>query len=222
MKTAVVIGAGVIGLAIAEHLGNRGYDARLASHAELELRDLRAVGEYFERFEQIDLLVNAAGSYGAIGTVRDVHPWEWIVALDINLTGVYACCHHALKRLPVGGHIINLAGGGRGPMPMRSGYAAAKSALWRFTETLAAEETQLHVNAIAPGPMDSAMQDAVVGIAARWADFMRVMRASGAGAVPVGNTLRALDFILENGPTGQLFFARQFNESERAREEKAA
>lgn len=218
MKTAVVIGAGVIGLAIAEHLRTRGYDARLVSHAELELRDTASVVQYFARCERIDLLVNAAGSYGAIGTVRDIAPQDWAKAIDINLAGVYACCHHALKVMPVDGHIINIAGGGRGPMPMRSGYAAAKSALWRFTETLAAEEVHLHVNAIAPGPMDSGIQNAVIDIPARWADQVRVMRASGAGAVPVGNTLRTLDFILENGPTGQLFFARQFP----AREEKAA
>lgn len=219
MKKALIIGGGVIASAIDDHLHARGYATRSAGHDMIELADAHSVAIYFKTVDHIDLLVNAAGSYGAIGSVRDIAPQDWARAIDINLAGVYACCHHALKVMPVGGNIINLAGGGRGPMPMRSGYAAAKSALWRFTETLAAEETQLHVNAIAPGPMDSRMQDAVVNIAARWADFMRVMRASGAGAVPVGNTLRALDFILENGPTGQLFFARQFPAQ---REEKAA
>lgn len=212
MKTAVVVGAGVIGSAIAHHLGARGYAVHLASHAAIELRDPRSVEAYFARCERskIDVLVNAAGGYGAIGAVRKVAPHDWARAIDINLTGIYACCHHALQVMPAGGHIINIAGGGKGPMPMRSGYAAAKSALWRLTETLASEESALHVNAIAPGPMDSRMQDAVVDIDARWAYAVRLMRTSGAGTVPVGQTLTALDFILENGPTGQLFFARQF------------
>jgi SAM-dependent methyltransferase len=99
----------------------------------------------------------------------------------------------------------------RGPMESRSGYAAAKSALWRLTETLAAEEPALRVNAIAPGPMDSRMQDAGRRRPAEWAEFMRRMREGQGGDVPVENTLRVLDHILTARPTGQLFFAREFS-----------
>lgn len=209
--SAIVIGAsGKIGGAIAEHLQAEFAVAR-PTRDELELTSPECIRRYFERFERIDLLVNAAGSYGELGRVRDVSPDAWRLALEINAVGVYACCHHALAHMPDGGHIVNLAGGGRGPMESRSGYAAAKSALWRFTETLATEEPQLRVNAIAPGPMDSRMQDPVVGFTAEWADFVRRMREGRGGDVPVENTLRVLDHILTARPTGQLFFAREFS-----------
>src|SRR3954466_6698608 len=152
-RTAIVIGAGKIGSAIAARLADRGFAVKTASHAELELTDPEAVGTFFRPIRRIAVLVNAAGNYGAVGKVRDIAPLDWNRALDVNLAGVYACCHHALPRMAAGGPILNIAGGGKGPMEMRSGYAAAKSGLWRLTETLAAEECELHVNAIAPGPM---------------------------------------------------------------------
>lgn len=209
-RVAIIVGAGTIGGAIAAHLAGR-FDVHVASHAVLELTSAESVRRYFERFGRIDVLINAAGSYGEIGRVRDVSPSAWCQALDVNLFGVYASCHHALHRMPAGSHIINLAGGGQGPMEMRSGYASAKSALWRLTETLAAEEPTLHVNAIAPGPMDSRMQDVVASRAEPWAEFARQLRCNGRGAVPIERTLRVVDHILDVGPTGSLFFARTFS-----------
>lgn len=215
MKIAVVIGAGMIGRAVAAHLRERRHQVHLAGHAEIELHYPASVARYFAQIPRIDVLVNAAGSYGSVGAVRDVAPGAWRSALEVNLTGVYACCHHALPKMPDGGHIINLAGGGQGPLEMRSGYAAAKSALWRLTETLAAEEPMLRVNAIAPGPMRSRMQERVMGIERPWAQALRALFAAGK-SVPVEHTLAALDHILDTHPTGQLFFARDFARAEAA------
>lgn len=207
-RTAVVIGGGRIGSAIAWHLARGGFTVAVAAHADIELTQPDSVREYLERFDRIDLLVNAAGTYGAIGTVRDVSPQSWAQAVDVNLMGVYATCHYALPRLARRGHIINIAGGGRGPQQLRSGYVAAKSALWRFTETLAAEEPGLCINAIAPGPMESRMQQAARRVPELSAEIHRVLRRS----VPIANTLRAVDHIIETEPTGQLLFAREFSE----------
>jgi len=213
---AIVIGAGHIGQAIGFRLALLGYQVRIASHADIELADLGSIERWFRSCDHgIEVLVNAAGAYGAIGPVAKVPPQQWRRALDINLVGVYACCHHAIPRMVAGGHIINIGGGGAGSLVDRSGYAAAKSGLWRLTETLAAEEPRLRVNAIAPGPMDSRMQDAVVANPAPWADFARRLRAGG-GAVPVANTLRVLDHILAAGATGQIHFARDFQSRVRA------
>lgn len=207
-RTAVVIGAGTIGNAIAAHLA-RGHDVHQASHAELELADPDSVRRYFAHFAWIDVLVNAAGSYGAIGSVRELAPQAWRAAVDVNLVGAYACCHYALPRMRAGSHIVNLAGGGKGPLERRSGYASAKAALWRLTETLAAEEPALHVNAIAPGPMWSRMQEAIATGNSEAARFARALR-DGHGAVPVENTLRALDYLLAQRCSGQIVFARTF------------
>lgn len=215
MKTAVVIGAGVIGMAVARRLAARCHQVAIATHADLELARPESVRDYLARFRRIDVLVNAAGTYGAIGTVRDVGPEAWRDALDVNLAGVYAVCHYALPKLPDGGHIINLAGGGRGPMEMRSGYTAAKSGLWRLTETLAAEEPMLRVNAIAPGPMMSGMQRAALAVARPWAQALRALFDAGR-AVPVACTLAALDHVFATSPTGKLFFARDFPAAQEA------
>lgn len=209
MNRVIIIGAGHIGSAIGAHLELAGHGVILVPHSELELEDLASIERLFAQWPRIDMLVNAAGGYGAVGKVREIPPARWRQALDVNLVGVYACCHHALPRLVEGGHIVNIAGGGRGPMLERSGYAAAKSALWRFTETLAAEEPRIRVNAVAPGPSYSRMQQAIVGNPAGWAEFARGLQA-GRGAVPIVNVLRALDHILEARPTGKLFFARDF------------
>lgn len=207
-QIAVIIGAGRIGGAIAEHLADR-FAVDLIGHRELELTSPERVREFFECYDSIDLLVNAAGSYCEIGNVRSVSPVAWRWAIEVNLLGVYASCHYAMRRMPVGAHIINIAGGGKGPLQGRSGYAAAKSGLWRFTETLAAEEPKLRVNAIAPGPMWSRMQEAAAGVCEPWADFVRELKG-GRGEVPVANTLRAVDHILATRPTGRLLFARNF------------
>lgn len=207
--TAIVVGAGKIGNAVAGHLAAT-HDVHQASHAELELGDPESVRRYFARFAWFDVLVLAAGVYGSVGRVRDVAPGAWRAGLEVNLVGMYACCHYALPRLRAGGHVVFLGGGGKGPLDLISGYAAAKSGLWRLVETLASEEPALHVNAIAPGPMDSRMQDAVLDAPAKWAEHLRAMRAGRDPGVPVENTLRALDHLLATRPTGVMLFGRDF------------
>lgn len=213
MPRAAVLGAGYIGARIASFLASLGYRVRLAGHAEVDVTDDARVRAFFAALGPVDIVVNAVGSYGTVGRVRDVAPAAWRAAVDVNLVGAYAVCHHALHVLPEGGHLINLAGGGRGPMHERSGYAAAKSGLWRLTETLAAEEPGLYVNAIAPGPMWSGMQKALAE--AGKAHLVRGLK-DGHGAVPVQQTLEVVRHVLATQPRGQLFFARDFKVPEPA------
>lgn len=63
------------------------------------------------------------------------------------------------------GWIVNVSGGGAtAPRPQFAAYAAAKTALVRFGETLAAEcqGTGVRVNSIAPGAFRSGMTDRVL------------------------------------------------------------
>jgi 3-oxoacyl-[acyl-carrier protein] reductase len=152
----------------------------------------------------IDVLVNAAGTYGAIGRVEDVSPDAWKAAFDINLMGCYSCCHHALRGMIAArrGRIVNVAGGGStGPLENFSCYAASKAALARFTDTLAreVEPAGIMVNAILPGTVDSPMQDQLLAAGERaggWYPKMKEMRESGKGFVPVSLTAELVDFLL--------------------------
>src|SRR5205823_2071382 len=69
-------------------------------------------------------------------------------------------CIHAvvpgMKRRRAG-RIILFSGGGQGPLPRRTSYAASKGAIWRLTESLGAElaPSGVFVNAIAPGAVNT-------------------------------------------------------------------
>lgn len=216
-RIAVVIGAGTIGCAISRHLSNSGWVTENVGHESIELADPASVARCFAQWQKFDLLVNAAGSYGAIGKVEEVAPEQWLGALHVNLGGVYACIHHALPRLVAGGHIITLLGGGGGPVPHLSGYCAAKQGLARLMATVAVEHPEIHANSISPGPMMSGIQAPLLELSPERAGpaqvAIRQIRDTGIGAVPIENTLRVIDHILSTKPTGHWFTAREFGES---------
>ena len=127
----------------------------------------RLVNTALERFGQIDILANIAGVYGPIGPIEDVDLSSWKSALHINLLGTLYLCQAVLPsmRKQRYGRIIAMSGGGAtAPLPRFSAYAASKAAVVRFVETLAEEvkDDGITVNAIAPGAIDTSLQDAVL------------------------------------------------------------
>jgi len=59
--------------------------------------------------------------------------------------------------------IVNLSGGGAtAPLPRLSAYAASKAAVVRLTETLAVENPEIAINAIAPGALNTRMLEEVL------------------------------------------------------------
>ena len=89
-------------------------------------------------------------------------------ALRVDLIAPVALTRLLVPMMPASrstrGKIINISGGGAAaPRPNFSAYAVAKPGLVRFTETLAGElAAAIDVNAVAPGPMKSAMTQAVL------------------------------------------------------------
>jgi 3-oxoacyl-[acyl-carrier protein] reductase len=120
---------------------------------------------------QVDILVNNAAVQGPIGPAWEV-PWrEFEEALRLDFLAPVALCRVFVPLMKAKGRgwIINISGGGAtGPRPMFSAYAAAKTALVRFTETLAIETARvgIRVNAVAPGAFASNMIRAVHSSAA--------------------------------------------------------
>lgn len=137
----------------------------------------------------IDILVNAAGVYGPIGNSHEVDSDEWMQAIRINVFGTYLCCRAVLPLMLAQrwGRIINFSGGGAtAPLPRFSAYAVSKAAVVRLTETMAEEsrDSGVCINAIAPGMVDTQLQDEVLKAgdrAGELASRIRALRETGEG-----------------------------------------
>lgn len=117
------------------------------------------VGAY-QHFERIDVLVNTVGGFKA-GKMLHETPVETLeFMLDLNSKAVFIACQKVIPRMLEGGSgkIINIAArpGLEGKAGMAA-YAASKSAVFRFTESMAAElkDQGINVNCIIPGTIDT-------------------------------------------------------------------
>lgn len=115
----------------------------------------------------LDLLINNAAIHGPIGALLDSSMEDWQRVFQVNLFSPVALCRAVIPGMAKngGGSIINLSGGGAtGPRPNFAAYASAKTALVRFTETLAIELSSLgiNVNCISPGAMKTALLEEVL------------------------------------------------------------
>jgi 3-oxoacyl-[acyl-carrier protein] reductase len=144
---------------------------------------LQSVIEQMARRGGVEILVNNAATQGPIGKAWecDWMAWEAVVKLDL-LVPVQLCRAAVPAMLRRGkGSIINLSGGGAsGPRENFSAYASAKTALVRFTETLAAEVKPhgIRANAMAPGAMNTSMMRETVtaGPERAGADYHRALQ----------------------------------------------
>ena len=175
-----------LGLAIAKRLGELGARIVIGSRGaanlergsaalrlagldplavQVDVRNPEQVDEMVERtirhFGHIDILVNnAAGNF--VCAAEDLSPNGWNAVIGIVLNGSFYCAR------AVGRHMIERGKGGSivsiltnyvwtgSPGTIHS--AAAKAGVMSMTQTLAAEwgRHRIRVNAVAPGPIESA------------------------------------------------------------------
>lgn len=127
----------------------------------------RLIDRALQNLPQLNVLVNNAGIIGPTGALETTDWNEWEYAFRTNLLGVVYTCrklilHFKKQRY---GKIINLSGGGATkPFPRISAYAASKTAVVRFTEALAEELRDYHidVNSLAPGAMNTRVLEEVL------------------------------------------------------------
>lgn len=149
------------------------------------------VATALQRSGHVDVLVNSAGVYGPIGPLAENALDAWRQAVAVNLFGPLYLCRalipHFIERKQ--GKIILLGGGGAtAPLPCFSAYAASKAGLARLADTLAAElmDENVQVNVIAPGLVDTKLQDEVLAAGHKAGSLLYKIaqaRESGAGAV---------------------------------------
>jgi NAD(P)-dependent dehydrogenase (short-subunit alcohol dehydrogenase family) len=130
-----------------------------------------SVEKVVARFGRIDALVNNAG-IAVFKPLLETTFDEWQRVLAVNLNGPFlctqACAPVMLKN--GGGAVVNISSiSGLRASTLRVAYGTSKAALDHLTKQQAAELGNLgiRVNAVAPGPVDTAMAKAVHSAAIR-------------------------------------------------------
>jgi NAD(P)-dependent dehydrogenase (short-subunit alcohol dehydrogenase family) len=194
-EVAVVTGGGRgIGRAIARSLGQAGASVAVvartprdvaATAAMLEEGGGEAVGiradvtdrasvdrtmtEVEQALGSVTILVNCAGTCGAIGPLWEIEPDDWRRDVDATLLGTFLCARAVLPAMVARrrGRVINVSSyAAIRASPYIAAYGSAKAALVHLTNTLAAETAPFGVSvfAMTPGRVRTAMTDHMLDV----------------------------------------------------------
>lgn len=126
-----------------------------------------AVAEAESALGGIDVLVSNAG-VDVIGPFAASDPAAWERVLDVNLRGPLHLCHAALPHLVASGRgriVVISSDAARVGSSGEAVYAACKAGLLGLAKTLAREHARdaITVNAVCPGPTDTALLHGLMG-----------------------------------------------------------
>jgi NAD(P)-dependent dehydrogenase (short-subunit alcohol dehydrogenase family) len=165
----------------------------LGAEAEFIRADVRHEGDVQDlvdktvaRFGRLDVAVNNAGTEGRPGPVTEQSADSYTATFDTNVLGVLLSMKHELRVMQAQGFgsIVNLSStmGQRGA-PGASLYTASKHAVEGLTKSAALEGAAfgVRVNAVAPGPIETAMLDRFTGSADRKAGMVAGIPLQRAG-----------------------------------------
>jgi len=130
-----------------------------------------AVRHAMHRHGRLDGCVSNAGAAGLVRPVEE-YPLEIFQhTLAVNVTGTFLCLKHALPALRASGGGSFVAIGSTSSVRGRanlSGYVASKHAVLGLVRSAALEQvgTLVRVNAVLPGPTQTAMIDSINAMAA--------------------------------------------------------
>lgn len=133
----------------------------------------------------IDLAVNNAGIGGTAAPIHEAKLEDWMMMMNINLTGVFLCLQKELQVMLQngGGRIVNISSlAGLNGMPMGAPYSAAKHGVIGLTKTAAMEygKYNIRVNAVCPGFIETPILEGVPDKILEYSTKMRVpMRRIG-------------------------------------------
>src|SRR6202166_4776156 len=156
-------------------LGAEAIFVRADVRKDEDVRNL--VDQTVKRFGRLDVAVNNAGTEGSRGLVTEQTAESYAETFDTNVLGVLLSMKHELRVMQAqgAGSIVNLSStmGQRGA-PGASLYTASKHAVEGLTKSAALEAAAfgVRVNAVAPGPIETAMLDRFTGSTERKAGLV--------------------------------------------------
>ncbi len=155
----------------------------LGAEAEFVLADVRhekdisnLVDAAVARFGRLDVAINNAGTEGKPERLTDVSVETYSAMFDTNVLGVVLSLKHELRVMQAqgSGSVVNISStmGERGAANF-SLYTGSKHAVEGITKSAALEGAAygVRVNAVAPGPTETAMLDRLTGSAEKKAGF---------------------------------------------------
>ena len=128
----------------------------------------RLVDEALSRFGRLDIAVNSAGTEGTPGSIVEQTVESYTATFDANVLGTFLSMKHELRVMlsQKQGVIVNLSStmGSRGN-PQNPMYVASKHAIEGLTKSAALDaiKSNVRVNAVAPGPIDTGMLGRIAG-----------------------------------------------------------
>ncbi|QDE41648.1 SDR family oxidoreductase [Luteibacter pinisoli] len=139
---------GVVAKGIAGDLKNEAFCQSLVKQAS-------------EAMGGLDILANVAGKQTHQKTIEDISTDQFDATFKTNVYGLFWLCKAALEIMPSGSTIVNTASiQSYDPSAILLDYASTKAAIVAFTKALAGQvaERGIRVNAVAPGPVWTALQ----------------------------------------------------------------
>jgi 3-oxoacyl-[acyl-carrier protein] reductase len=120
------------------------------------------VDQHQGHFDEVDVLVNAAGIAGPNAPLWQVKHDDWVHTIAVNLTGTFLMCRAVVPgmRTRGWGRIVNIASvAGKEGNPNLSAYSASKAGVIGMTKSLGKELATdgVLVNAITPAVVDTPM-----------------------------------------------------------------
>ena len=111
----------------------------------------------------LDAVVNNAGIVDP-DRLTDLSDDQWARVLETNLTGSFYVTRAAIPHLQPDGDVVFVSSIGGTAGTVDASYAASKAGLHGLTRALAREfgEDGVQVNAVAPGPVETAMNDDIL------------------------------------------------------------
>jgi NAD(P)-dependent dehydrogenase (short-subunit alcohol dehydrogenase family) len=171
-KGAKVVVAGrrdEAGQALVNELRSFGSEAEFINADVRKEDDVRVlVDNTVARFGRLDVAVNNAGTEGQVGPITEQTAESYAATFDTNVLGVILSMKHEVRVMQGqgSGSIINISSTyGHEAAAGASIYVGSKHAVEGITKSVALETAKsgIRVNAVAPGPTDTAMLNRFTG-----------------------------------------------------------